>query len=789
MIPKNIFILLCLTAIVCGYQNNSEIAKRNFIYNSYKYNIWNHLVVNSTTEQIMEFYEDSDEWEWYPTRVHVATNQTLSVDNPLFVTATQQKSVSSWELPLLVQTHKWSMLFTDTARTLCPHDAGPDVTRENRPMIHITTSSADDVLVDIKLRRVTDFYVEPNKEVQLNVTPSSPKYYYFSFDSTPWNVTKGQRTVQRFNYTIPKSVILAVESADEVCATVSIQNNSCPVFDNEKDVLYKGYHLTMTTKGGITLTQSMFPNGFYIVFIVKESDSDCTGNIESSAYKRNRLKDFKFRVVATISYEEYVTGALVTLAVVLVVAILVLLAALLPTTCKCSEEVVIIEEEPIVQPSTSGASSAGESSGVTGVEAGDSAAMLDEDSDVGEVEEEQWSRSNPLTVHRLTRATPQTLARRSDRYFWGALTVAVVYALPVAQLLFTYQRMVFQTGDQDLCYYNFLCAHPLGYLSDFNHVYSNIGYVVLGAVFMAQVRYRQLKSAKQPQDMGIPQHYGLLYSMGLGLIMEGLLSASYHLCPNKMNFQFDSSFMYVIAVLVMIKLYQNRHSDIIPSAHTTFMVIAFVMTLGLFGILFPSVYFSVLFTIMHLLTCFVLTLKIYYAGNFKMECSSLKRGVCALRLSGLAALRPAHAARAALLAIANIANWSFAIYSAYEHNKDFARQLLAILMGNAILYAMFYVCMKLVHRERLAVHTCVYLVLANVCWFGALKLFLSSNTKWSQTPAQSRRYNGACTSLQLYDSHDSWHVASAAAMFLSFNMLLTVDDPSAATRRELLHTF
>lgn len=40
----------------------------------------------------------------------------------------------------------------------------------------------------------------------------------------------------------------------------------------------------------------------------------------------------------------------------------------------------------------------------------------------------------------------------------------------------------------------------------------------------------------------------------------------------------DSSFMYVIAVLVMIKLYQNRHSDIIPNAHTTFMVIAVVMT-------------------------------------------------------------------------------------------------------------------------------------------------------------------------------------------------------------------
>lgn len=41
-----------------------------------------------------------------------------------------------------------------------------------------------------------------------------------------------------------------------------------------------------------------------------------------------------------------------------------------------------------------------------------------------------------------------------------------------------------QTGNQDLCYYNFLCAHPLGLLSDFNHVYSNISYILLGLLFI-----------------------------------------------------------------------------------------------------------------------------------------------------------------------------------------------------------------------------------------------------------------------------------------------------------------
>ena len=37
---------------------------------------------------------------------------------------------------------------------------------------------------------------------------------------------------------------------------------------------------------------------------------------------------------------------------------------------------------------------------------------------------------------------------------------------------------------------------------------------------------------------GVPQHYGVYYSLGLALIMEGLLSAAYHVCPNQNNFQF-----------------------------------------------------------------------------------------------------------------------------------------------------------------------------------------------------------------------------------------------------------
>ena len=43
----------------------------------------------------------------------------------------------------------------------------------------------------------------------------------------------------------------------------------------------------------------------------------------------------------------------------------------------------------------------------------------------------------------------------------------------------------------------------------------------------------------------------MYYAMGLALIMEGIMSGCYHVCPNHTNFQFDTAFMYTIALLIL----------------------------------------------------------------------------------------------------------------------------------------------------------------------------------------------------------------------------------------------
>ena len=57
---------------------------------------------------------------------------------------------------------------------------------------------------------------------------------------------------------------------------------------------------------------------------------------------------------------------------------------------------------------------------------------------------------------------------------------------------------------------------------------------------------------------GLPQHFEMYFAMGIALIFEGFLSATYHICPTDRNFQFDTVFMYILSILMISKIYQFR---------------------------------------------------------------------------------------------------------------------------------------------------------------------------------------------------------------------------------------
>ena len=62
--------------------------------------------------------------------------------------------------------------------------------------------------------------------------------------------------------------------------------------------------------------------------------------------------------------------------------------------------------------------------------------------------------------------------------------------------------------------------------------------------------------------------------MGLALMFEGVLSACYHICPTQENFQFDTTFMYVMAIIMIIKIFQFRHPDLTANAYKVTLFIS-----------------------------------------------------------------------------------------------------------------------------------------------------------------------------------------------------------------------
>lgn len=311
----------------------------------------------------------------------------------------------------------------------------------------------------------------------------------------------------------------------------------------------------------------------------------------------------------------------------------------------------------------------------------------------------------------------------------------------------------------------------------------------------------------------------MYYAMGLALIMEGILSGCYHVCPSHDNFQFDTAFMYTIAILILLKIYQNRHPDINANAYTAFGALAFIIFVGVIGVLHGNLYFWMFFTSLHVVSCLVLSIQVYYMGRWKLDLGIFKRMwlVCyndsrSLCSGDWRALRPMYPDRLMLLLILNLVNWGLSAYGVTtlaQHGGDFASFLLAIMISNVMLYTSFYILMKLRHKERITWQPAIYSLLSFLSMGSAMYFFLNKSTTWVLTPAQSRHFNQDCKLFHFYDnrklfsvswlletstktyffSDDIWHFLSATSLFLSFMVLFTLDDDLDNVSRDKIPVF
>ena len=101
-----------------------------------------------------------------------------------------------------------------------------------------------------------------------------------------------------------------------------------------------------------------------------------------------------------------------------------------------------------------------------------------------------YSMGGFVTVNDLCLRDYDDLRQQFRIYPRTMLTIAIFYSLPVIQLVLQYQINVDSSGNEDLCYFNFLCTRQLAMLTAFNNVFSNIGYCALGSLFFIIV-YRR----------------------------------------------------------------------------------------------------------------------------------------------------------------------------------------------------------------------------------------------------------------------------------------------------------
>ncbi|XP_055116156.2 SID1 transmembrane family member 1 isoform X6 [Symphalangus syndactylus] len=716
-------------------------------------------VVNLSTENIYSFNYTSQPDQVTAVRVYV-NSSSENLNYPVLVVVRQQKEVLSWQVPLLFQgLYQRSYNYQEVSRTLCPSEA----TNETGPLQQL-------IFVDVA-----------------SMAPLGAQYKLL--------VTKLKHFQLRTN--------------------VAFHFTASPSQPQKKD----------------------FPGEqFFVVFVIKPEDYACGGSFfiqekENQTWNLQRKKNLEVTIVPSIKESVYVKSSLFSvfiflsfyLGCLLVVFVhylrfqrksidgsfgsndgsgnMVASHPIAASTPEGSNYGTIDESSssPGRQMSPPDGGPPGQSDTDSSVEESDFDTMPDIESDKNIIRTKMF-----LYLSDLSRKDRRIVSKKYKIYFWNIITIAVFYALPVIQLVITYQTVVNVTGNQDICYYNFLCAHPLGVLSAFNNILSNLGHVLLGLLFLLIVLRRDIlhRRALEAKDIfaveyGIPKHFGLFYAMGIALMMEGVLSACYHVCPNYSNFQFDTSFMYMIAGLCMLKLYQTRHPDINASAYSAYASFAVVIMVTVLGVVFGKndVWFWVIFSAIHVLASLALSTQIYYMGRFKIDVSDTDLGIfrraamvfytdCIQQCS-----RPLYMDRMVLLVVGNLVNWSFALFGLIYRPRDFASYMLGIFICNLLLYLAFYIIMKLRSSEKVLPVPLFCIVATAVMWAAALYFFFQNLSSWEGTPAESREKNRECILLDFFDDHDIWHFLSATALFFSFLVLLTLDDDLDVVRRDQIPVF
>ena len=349
------------------------------------------------------------------------------------------------------------------------------------------------------------------------------------------------------------------------------------------------------------------------------------------------------------------------------------------------------------------------------------------------------------------------------------------------QFVFHNWSTMIQEGDRDKCYYNDFCYKVANHDIPFNLMISNLPYIVHGLILVVWVLMVETKvnlRCKSRRTIlnaaAIKKRYSffIAYAFSWALVFQGLFSALYHLCPNRLTFQFDSAFMFVIAGLTLLLLYNGIDQSRclspenlkyqIGAGNFFFIFIVSLFCFNHYGALFNSGWLNSVmqkrFFLFLTLWWFVMDLWAFWElGIFqKMWSGDRNNRLKASVFIILVLLLPPPVI--------------------FLMSGDLAQAFLFLF----IIWSVFAIPIKIREIREIGMHVmCTFGFLSFIIWLAAFWVFQKrSTTDKTSSPENSRDKNEECVILGFFDWHDLWHFLSSFALFISaFPIMFLSSEP------------
>jgi hypothetical protein len=191
----------------------------------------------------------------------------------------------------------------------------------------------------------------------------------------------------------------------------------------------------------------------------------------------------------------------------------------------------------------------------------------------GKSNDEHCTDTTPLAFVNIGRSLRRWwIAKESKpRDLQFIVSLGLMQIVPGFQLIWN-TLPAFYLGDENTCYFNFFCAHQYDSIYAINKVISGSTFI-MGGIFYIWMVFRESHSIPAhlyesqnnkflskdivDSDKGDASRrmFGLYYSIGGCLILEGIMWIVFNLCPNLQASQFTSSFLYLTLILITLCLY------------------------------------------------------------------------------------------------------------------------------------------------------------------------------------------------------------------------------------------